>query len=70
MNRKIHNILAHHTGQPAERIAADFERDRYLTAQEAVDYGLVDETLPGPEGIPEGPSSSDIDLSEDHADAS
>jgi ATP-dependent Clp protease protease subunit len=51
LNRKIHRILAHHTGQTAERIAADFERDRYLTAPEAVEYGLVDEVLPGPGGM-------------------
>ncbi len=48
MNRKIHRILAHHTGPDrASTIASDFERDRYLTAPEAMDYGLVDEVLPG-----------------------
>jgi ATP-dependent Clp protease protease subunit len=51
MNRKIHRILAHHSGQPVERIAADFERDRFLTGVEAVDYGLVDEVLPGAPGF-------------------
>ncbi|MEA3376720.1 MAG: ATP-dependent Clp protease proteolytic subunit, partial [Chloroflexota bacterium] len=34
-----------HTGQTVEQIAADFERDRFMTAQEAVDYGLVDQIL-------------------------
>jgi len=41
----LHNMLAHHTGQTAEQIAADFDRDRYMTAEEAVEYGLVDEIL-------------------------
>ena len=62
MNKKIHQILAFHSGQPVERISADFERDRYLTAQEAVAYGLIDETLPGPAGMPPVPTSGEIDL--------
>ena len=41
----LNQILATHTGQPIERIARDTERDRYLTAQEAKDYGLVDDVL-------------------------
>ncbi len=44
----LHNLLAHHTGQTAEQIAADFDRDRYMTAKEAVEYGLVDEVLQVP----------------------
>lgn len=41
--RKILNgILAKNSGQPIEKIQADTERDHYLTAQEAVDYGLLD----------------------------
>jgi ATP-dependent Clp protease protease subunit len=38
-------ILSNHTGQPIERIREDFSRDRFFTAQEAKDYGLVDEIL-------------------------
>lgn len=45
MQRLLHNILAKHTGQSVERIAADFNRDHYLSATEAVDYGLVDAVL-------------------------
>jgi len=41
----INSIIARHTGQPIEKIAADTERDRYMTAQEARDYGIVDEVL-------------------------
>jgi ATP-dependent Clp protease protease subunit len=41
----INEILAKHTGQPIERIARDTERDRYLTAPQAKEYGLVDEVV-------------------------
>lgn len=51
MNQKIHRILAHHTGQTVEQVANDFQRDRFLTAPEAREYGLVDEVLPGAEGF-------------------
>lgn len=42
---RLNQILAQHTGQPLERIAADTERDRYMTAEEAKEYGLVDQVL-------------------------
>ncbi len=38
----LYRILSQHTGQTAEQIEEDFDRDRYMYAQEAVDYGLVD----------------------------
>jgi ATP-dependent Clp protease protease subunit len=41
----INDILAKHTGQPVEKIAAETERDRYMTADEAKEYGLIDEVL-------------------------
>ncbi len=44
----LNEILAAHTGQPIERIAKDTDRDRYLTAAEAKEYGLVDEVLAKP----------------------
>jgi ATP-dependent Clp protease protease subunit len=43
--RELNQLLADHTGQPVERITKDSERDRYFSAQEAKDYGLVDEVL-------------------------
>ena len=42
---RLNVLLAKHTGQPVERIRQDTERDRYMTAQEAKEYGLVDEIL-------------------------
>ncbi|HUW21004.1 MAG TPA: ATP-dependent Clp protease proteolytic subunit [Sedimentisphaerales bacterium] len=41
----INEILASHTGQNVEKIAAETERDRYMTAEEALQYGLIDEVL-------------------------
>lgn len=48
----INEIIAKHTGQPIERVAKDTERDRYLSAIQAKEYGLVDEVvghIPGSE---------------------
>lgn len=44
----LNQILAEDTGQPLERIAKDTDRDRYLTAPEAKDYGLIDDVLSKP----------------------
>jgi len=41
----LHRLLSDHTGQPVDQISADFERDRFMTAEEAVAYGLVDQVL-------------------------
>lgn len=43
--RDINEILARHTGQPYDVIARDTERDRYLTAVQAKEYGMVDEVV-------------------------
>ena len=40
--RRLNEILAANTGKPYEVIAADTERDHYMSAQEAADYGLID----------------------------
>ena len=42
---ELYNIYVKHTGQPFEKIEKDSDRDNWMTAQEAVDYGLVDEVL-------------------------
>ena len=41
----LNQILANHTGQPLERLVRDTDRDFFMTAKEAVDYGLVDEVV-------------------------
>ena len=49
-NRQMLNeILAEHTGQPLEKIEEDTDRDYFLSAEEAKEYGLVDEILARPE---------------------
>lgn len=42
---KINRILAKHTGQPLEKIEKDTDRDFYLTAEEAKEYGIIDEVI-------------------------
>ena len=42
---RLNEILAANTGKPLEQIQADTERDNYLTAQEAKDYGLIDDII-------------------------
>lgn len=43
--RKLNELLAHHTGQPLERIEADTERDFFMSAAEAKDYRLIDQVI-------------------------
>ena len=45
----LNKILAERTGQPLEQIEEDTDRDMYMTAQQAVDYGLIDDVLHPPE---------------------
>lgn len=45
MRTLLEEMLSQHTGQPVERIRKDIERDKILTAEEARDYGMVDEVL-------------------------
>ncbi|MCL2003307.1 MAG: ATP-dependent Clp protease proteolytic subunit [Oscillospiraceae bacterium] len=49
---KLNNILASLTGQTVEKIAEDTERDRYLTAEEALAYGLIDKIYDKRANIP------------------
>ena len=45
VRQQINEILAERTGQPLEKIAKDTDRDFYMTAQEAVEYGIIDEVI-------------------------
>jgi ATP-dependent Clp protease, protease subunit len=42
---RLNQILADHTGQPIEKIADDTERDRFMSGDEAVAYGLIDKVI-------------------------
>jgi ATP-dependent Clp protease protease subunit len=50
LKARLNEILARHTGQTSEVIERDTERDYYMGAQQAVEYGLVDQMLEVPEG--------------------
>ena len=43
--QRLNELIAHHSGQPLERIEADTERDFYMSAEEAKNYGLIDQVL-------------------------
>jgi ATP-dependent Clp protease protease subunit len=42
---KLNKVLAHHTGQPLEKVQQDTDRDNFLSANDAVSYGLIDRVL-------------------------
>jgi ATP-dependent Clp protease protease subunit len=45
LREKMNEILAHHTGQPADRIRTDTDRNFFMSAEEAMEYGIVDEVI-------------------------
>ena len=45
MKDKLNNILSENTGRPLEEIVRDTERDNFMSAQEALDYGLIDKII-------------------------
>jgi ATP-dependent Clp protease protease subunit len=47
MKHKLNKIISFHTGKPLEKVEKDTDRDFYLTAEEALKYGLIDEVIGG-----------------------
>lgn len=45
LKKRLNHILSHHTGKPVEAVEKDADRDYYMTAEEALAYGLVDEVV-------------------------
>jgi len=45
IREKLNKILSHHTGQDMQKIQTDTDRDNFLSAQESVEYGLIDKVL-------------------------
>jgi ATP-dependent Clp protease, protease subunit len=45
LKRKLEEIMAHHTGQEMEKVSKDMERDFFITAEEAVKYGIIDTVI-------------------------
>ena len=77
---KLNQIIAEHTGQSVERIAEDVDRDRFMSPDEALEYGLIDRVIHGPdEGRARDPAVAaekiersadvDIDQAEEEADS-
>ncbi len=48
LRARVNELMARHTGRTAEQIALDFDRDRYMSAEEAVAYGIIDHVVTGP----------------------
>ena len=49
--RRMVEIIAHHSGRPLEQVARDIDRDYYLTAAEARDYGIIDDIIVPRRGV-------------------
>ena len=58
MREWLETTLAHHTGQTAEKVRDDIERDTFLSAAQAVDYGLVDQVLLSRKGAADLPATT------------
>ena len=58
--REIAELTAQHTGRSIEQIMADFDRDRWFSAGEAVDYGLVDRVISRAELAPGAPAAGGL----------
>ena len=56
--REMAELIAQHTGQTVERIMADFDRDRWFSAQEALEYGFVDHVITRAGQLPDAVSEN------------
>jgi ATP-dependent Clp protease protease subunit len=52
LKRKLEEILAEHSGQDLEKVGRDTDRDYFMTAQEATDYGIIDVVVTNRDGRP------------------
>ena len=56
--REMAELISQHTGQPVEKIVADFDRDRWFSAQEALEYGFVDHVISRAGQLPDAVSQN------------
>jgi ATP-dependent Clp protease protease subunit len=66
--KMLNDILAKHTGQPVDRIATETERDRYMSAEEAKQYGIIDEVLKEEEAKSKSETSDKAENADDSDD--
>jgi ATP-dependent Clp protease, protease subunit len=45
MRRRLDEVIAKHTGQPLERVRQDTERDYFMSAEQAKEYGIIDQVI-------------------------
>jgi ATP-dependent Clp protease protease subunit len=49
--KRMAEIIAHHTGTPLDQVERDIDRDYFMTADQALEYGLIDEVLTPRRGV-------------------
>jgi ATP-dependent Clp protease protease subunit len=59
LKQRLIKIIAGHTGKPIEQVEKDSDRDYYMTAEEARDYGLVDEVVASRKEVPQADGSGE-----------
>jgi ATP-dependent Clp protease protease subunit len=59
LTHRMSEIIAHHTGRPVEQVAQDIDRDHYMTAEEARDYGIIDDIILPRRGVAAAPSTAE-----------
>lgn len=59
LKKKLNAILSHHTGKEVDQVDTDADRDNYMSAEEATEYGLVDQVLENRKQLPDGDEDKD-----------
>lgn len=62
LKRRLNRILADHSGQDVKKVEFDADRDYYMTAEEACEYGLVDKVIQSRKELKDQPESSDKEI--------